>query len=415
MSKPETNVTSQIHIPEDDVDIYKAAYLATKGHSQKKIGDWLDLAQPTVHRRLREARERKLIGKSRPPWTGSAVAFDIVKELLNPVADLSDRFAALSDRPERLLEVRILENAHDIGETEHRDFARRTARYLLNNLLRANDKIGCAWGGLLLSVAEEVERLHDRPNSKWQDIAFMPICGDTPEVFRTPMRSAANIAAHFDRALTGSTDSEYAFSTVVGCIPREFTGERAQTLREFFQTIPGYRKVFGVDPKLAPKKPQPKSRRRRSARVDDGGMIAQLDGVLTSLGTNEVDNRWLVAAATAARVEPSKLASACPGNVGGIFLSHPHPTADQKKIVDRVNARWTGVSLEHLELCAERATHDPKRLGVTVMACRGERQALIAIECVRIGLVSRLILDRSTSNAITRALDRLESGGARED
>jgi hypothetical protein len=144
-------------------------------------------------------------------------------------------------------------------------------------------------------------------------------------------------------------------------------------------------------------------------------MIAQLDGVLTSLGTNEADNRWLVAAANAARVEPSKLASACPGNVGGIFLSHPHSTAAQKKIVDRVNARWTGVSLEHLELCAKRATRDPKRLGVTVMACRGEKQALIAIECVRLGLVSRLILDRNTSHAIARALDRLEGGEARED
>jgi hypothetical protein len=406
-----------IHIPDDDVDIYKAAYLATKGHTQEEIGYLLGgVGQATVHRKLRDARKRKLIGRSRPPWTGSEVAFDTVEDLLShPVDELSDRFAVLSDRPERLLEVRILENARDTGETEHRDFARRTARYLLDDLLRPNDKIGCAWGGLLLGVAEEVERLLDRPSSKWRDIAFMPICGDTPEVFRTPMQSAANIAAHFDRALTGSTDSEYTFSSVVGCIPREFTGARAQTLREFFQTIPGYRKVFGIDPKLAPKKPPPKSRGRRPAQVDEGGMIAQLDGVLTSLGPNEVHNRWLVAAATAARVEPSELASACPGNVGGIFLSHPHSTAAQKKIVDRVNARWTGVSLEHLELCAKRATRDPKRLGVTVMACRGERQALIAIECVRIGLVSRLILDRSTSHAIAQALDRLEGGGARED
>jgi hypothetical protein len=402
-------------IPDDHVEIYKAAYLATKGHTQEEIGYLLGIAQTTAHRMLRAARELKLIGRSRPLWEGSEVAKRAVEEMLSPLDELSERFATLSDRPERLLEVRIFENANDPGETEHREFARRTARYLHDDLLRPNDKIGCAWGGLLLSVAEEVEQLHDRPASKWRDIAFMPICGDTPEVFRTPMRSAANIAAHFDRALTGSTDSEYNFSSVVGCIPSEFNGARAQTLRDFFQTIPGYRKVFGVDPKPAPEAPQRKSRERRPAPVDEGGMIAQLDGVLTSLGPNEVDNRWLVAAATAARVEPSKLASACPGNVGGIFLSHPHPTAAQKKIVDRVNARWTGVSLEHLDLCAERATRDPKRLGVTVMACRGERQALIAIECVRLGLVSRLLLDRATSSAIARALDQLEGGGVRED
>ncbi|MBW1842899.1 MAG: hypothetical protein JRJ05_01060 [Deltaproteobacteria bacterium] len=406
-----------IHIPDADLDIYKAAYLATKGHSQKEIGDMLGgIGQATVHRKLREARERKLIGKSRPPWTGTDGARNTVEDLLSrPVDELSDRFAALSDRPERLLEVRILENARDAGETEHQDFARRTARYLVDDLLRANDKIGCAWGGLLLSVAEEVERLYDRPHSKWGDIAFMPICGDTPEVFRTPMFSAANIAAHFDRALVGRTDSEYTFSSVAGCIPSDFRGARAQTIREFFQTIPGYRKVFGVDPQLAPKKPPSKNQGHRPARGDGGGMITQLDGVLTSLGTNEDDSLWLVAAATAAQVEPSELASACPGNVGGIFLSHPHPTAAQKKIVDRVNARWTGVSLEHLELCAKRATRDPKRLGVTVLACRGEKQALIAIECVRLGLVSRLILDRNTSHAIALALDRLEAGEVREN
>jgi hypothetical protein len=49
------------------------------------------------------------------------------------------------------------------------------------------------------------------------------------------------------------------------------------------------------------------------------------------------------------------------------------------------------------------------------MACRGEKQALIAIECVRLGLVSRLILDRNTSHAIARALDRLEAGEVREN
>jgi hypothetical protein len=402
-------------IPDDQVEIYKTAYLATKGLTQKAIGELLGIGQTTVYRRLCEAREMKLIGKSRPLWTGTKVTERDVEEKLSPLDELSDRFAALTDRPERLLEVRILENANEPGETEHREFARHTARYLHDDLLRANDKIGCAWGGLLLSVAEEVERIHGRPSAQWSDLAFMPICGDTPEVFRTPMRSAANIAAHFDRALTGSTDSEYTFSSVAGCIPSDFNGARAQTLRDFFQTIPGYRKVFGVDPKPEPGAPQRKSRGHRPAQVDEGGMIAQLDGVLTSLGPNEVDNRWLVAAATAAGVEPSKLASACPGNVGGIFLSHPHATAVQKKIVDRVNARWTGVSLEHLELCAKRATRDPKRLGVTVMACRGERQALIAIECVRLGLVSRLLLDRATSTAIARALDQLGGGGARED
>ena len=134
-------------IPDDKADTYKAAYLATMGHTQEDIGYMLGMAQATVHRKLSEAREMKLIGKSRPPWTGTEGAEREVAELLSPLDELSDRFAALSERPGRLLEVRILENAHHPGETEHHEFARRTAAYLLGGLLRANDKIGCAWAG----------------------------------------------------------------------------------------------------------------------------------------------------------------------------------------------------------------------------------------------------------------------------
>ena len=135
--EPETNVTSrQIHIPDDDVIIYKTAYLATKGHTQEEIGYLLGISQTTVHRRLREARERKLIGRSRPLWTGTNVAKRAVEELLSPLDELSDRFAALSDRPGRLLEVRILENAHHPGETEHHEFARRCRPFPSSRLTR---------------------------------------------------------------------------------------------------------------------------------------------------------------------------------------------------------------------------------------------------------------------------------------
>jgi len=368
------------HIADKDIDTYRAAYLSSKGHSQVEIGHLLNLGQATIHRRLLQARELDLIGEKRPLWTGSAAALRAVEQLIGTADELLDRFNKLSDRSDRLLDLRILDNPHEPGRPKHREFARHAARYLLDGRLHPDNKIGCAWGGLLLSVAEEVERLRDRPRSNWSNIAFMPICGDTPEVFSTPMRSAANIAAHLDRALADRTVSEYTFSSVAGCIPQEFNGARAETLREFFQTIPGYRKVFGVDPTLGAGRRQRKKTDRKASTASEEGVIAQLDGVLTSLATNDVKNRWLVAAATAARVEPSELAAACPGNVGGIFLNHPRPTAKQKRIVSQVTARWTG-------------------------------KALIAIECVRRGLVNRLLLDRDTANAVSRALDALEGKG----
>ena len=50
-----------IHIPDDDVDIYKAAYLATKGHTQEEIGHLLDL-EPLWYGRIEDFvnREKEL-------------------------------------------------------------------------------------------------------------------------------------------------------------------------------------------------------------------------------------------------------------------------------------------------------------------------------------------------------------------
>ena len=405
-----------IHIPDDDIDIYKAAYLATKGHTQEEIGYLLGVGQATVHRRLREARERKLIGRSRPPWTGSEVAFETVEEMLSgPVDELSDRFAALSDRPERLLEVRISRmrttpEKPSIAISPAIPRATYSTTCCAQTTRSVAPGAGCCSAWPRKSSGSTIARARNGGTSPSCRSAATPPKSSgrrcsVPQTSR-PISIAHSPAAPIPNTPSVASPAAFRASSEVRAPRRsESSSRRFRAIARSSGSIRSSR---------------PRSRRRRAegarpARVDEGGMIAQLDGVLTSLGTNEVDNRWLVAAATAARVEPSKLASACPGNVGGIFLSHPHSTAAQKKIVDRVNARWTGVSLEHLELCAKRATRDPKRLGVTVMACRGEKQALIAIECVRLGLVSRLILDRNTSHAIARALDRLEAGEAREN
>jgi len=370
-----------------EINTYKAAFLSTQGHTQKSIGEILGVCQPTVGRWLKEARTQlKLIEDGRPTWTGSPAALREVKRLLVPEQQLYDRLRKLSKDAHRLLEVHILENIPNAGESKKQDFARRVAHFLLEEGLLPGDRIGVAFGGLLLEVAEQVERLHSAPSSRWGDLAVIPICVDPPEVDQAPTRSAANIAAHLETALTGRIDFAHNFSSVAGFIPKEFEGERAETIREFFRTIPGYQRVFGAG---------------KSTR---GGLISQLDGILTSVGTNFVRKPWIAAASKATGIDRQAIAAATPGNVGGLVLQRHEPSAEHKAIVDRVNKRWTGIRPEHLRVCTRRAAEDPGRLGVTVLACRGSSQSSVVLECVRSGYASRLLLDPSTADGVSKAL-----------
>jgi len=196
--------------------------------------------------------------------------------------------------------------------------------------------------------------------------------------------SAAMIAARLETALTGKKNFEHSFSSVASCIPEGFSGERAETLRAFFRTFPGYQAIFGP------------------GRSDRGGLITKLDGMLTSVGTNESGTSWLKAASAAASVDPEDLAAASAGNIGGLFVERRDASSNDRRLVERVNERWTGFRFAHLERCARAAAIDPERLGVVVIAGRGANQARTVHECVRRGYVNRLLLDPNTASALEK-------------
>jgi hypothetical protein len=126
--------------------------------------------------------------------------------------------------------------------------------------------------------------------------------------------------------------------------------------------------------------------------------------VLTSLGTNESGTSWLEAASAAAAVDPEELAAASAGNIGGLFIDRRDASGADRRLVQRVNERWTGFRFEHLERCARASAHGPDRLGVVVIAGRGASQARTAYECVRRGYVNRLLLDPNTASALEELL-----------
>jgi len=373
---------------------FKVAVLASQGLRQKHIIERLGFKQPTISKKYKEALDEGLIEVPPPVWRGSARVYREVDRLLHPLDDLHESLCGLSREAERLLEVRILENPLDAlsrGEGKGRnEFARRVAEYLLEERLPRDGVVGAAWGGTLLDVARAVEAHLKRPPEGWEELFFVPICGDPPEVDRWPHRSAASIAASLETALTGRTEFEHSFSSVSGCIPEGFSGDRAETIRAFFRTFPGYRAVFGA------------------GRSDRGALIKELEGMLTSIATNEAsseaDITWLDAASTAAGVSAEDLAGASVGNIGGLFVEHRDASAADRRLVERVNSRWTGFRFDHMERCARAAASDPERLGVVVIAGRHASQAPTALECVRRGYVNRLLLDPRVAGALEKLL-----------
>ena len=382
--------------PLSDAELLKAkvAVLATQGLRQKQIIERLGYKQPTISKKFNEAVEEGLIEIRPPVWRGSQRVYREVDRLLHPLDDLHEALCGLSREAERLQEVKILENPLDAlrrGEGKGRnEFAQRVADYLLEDRLPRKGVVGVAWGGTLLDVARAVESRLARPPEGWQGLSFVPICGDPPEVDRWPHRSAASIAASLETALTGRTGFEHSFSSVAACIPEGFGGERAETIRAYFRSFPGYRAVFGA------------------GRSDRGGLITKLDGMLTSIATNEATSEaeltWLDAASTAASVEAEDLVRASVGNIGGLFVEHREASPADRRLVDRVNDRWTAFRFDHMERCARAAANDSERLGVVVIAGRHASQAPTALECVRRGYVNRLLLDPRVAGALERLL-----------
>jgi hypothetical protein len=127
-----------------------------------------------------------------------------------------------------------------------------------------------------------------------------------------------------------------------------------------------------------------------------------MDAVMTSVGsTDPVQNPWILGAAAAADVPAAELRRSIVGNVGGLFLPRPDLGRDQQKLVDGVNARWTGIQRHHYAACSQRAA--ARGHGGTILVAVGDK-AEIVLACVRAGLVAELLIDSKLASALCQEL-----------
>ena len=138
-------------------------------------------------------------------------------------------------------------------------------------------------------------------------------------------------------------------------------------------------------------------------------MIDQVDSLLTSAGPSNhpmgfIYDELLKAGSTPARkLTPARLEKLVVGDLGGVLFPRPDLDARGRREVEALNKMWTGVKRDHLVRIAQAAARST-RPGVIVAAIGGEDRAEIIAEVIRQGLVNELIIDRSLSDALVKAL-----------
>jgi DNA-binding transcriptional regulator LsrR (DeoR family) len=165
-----------------------------------------------------------------------------------------------------------------------------------------------------------------------------------------------------------------------------FDMDEQETIRRFVGSSEGYRRIF-----LGEQGSQ------RAAPV-----VHQLDTILTAVGPSSETpiGYGLDDAATAAGLDKTRLSDLTVGNIGGVFLPREELRDTDRATVLDLNRRWSGVKKQHLRRCDENARRTGAP-GVIVFAI-GKAKAEIVYECVRLRLVTQLVIDIDLAGELVR-------------
>jgi DNA-binding transcriptional regulator LsrR (DeoR family) len=376
-----------------DLQAQQAAYLCAEHEmTQGEIGRLLGgLSQPRVSRLLRRAEERGWLRRSYQflPDRLSADRLLQLRQFVDPTS-LRERLKEIESRTGVCVRnVQVVDSG--AGGTTTRSIATRLARFgraaaePLRDLISGSDVFAVTWGRTVSHVVDNLNPDHWRQTGPRQ-IRFVPVCGEPHE--RASDRDTSSHLAQRLHAITRSTAAPPPSLTGVSAlIPRRYRGADLRGIRRFVKDSASYREVFGG----------------RSP------MIGEVDSLLTAVGPSHhpmgfIYDELLTAGSTFHRkLTGSALQKLVAGDVGGVLIPRPGLDARGRKEVDALNAMWTGVKREHLERIARDAARTT-RPGVIIVAMGGEDRAEIIAEAIRHGLVNELIIDRTVSEALLRAL-----------
>ena len=376
-----------------DLEAQQAAYLcAEHDMTQAEIGHMLGgLSQPRVSKLLRRAEERGWLRRSYQfiPTHISRERLAQLEKFVEP-STLVERLAAINSRTGvRVRSVHVADSGG--GGTSTRSWTTRLARFgrsaaePLAELISRSSVFAVTWGrtpsNLVFNLRPEL----------WSQkgplaIRFVPVCGE-PYERASERETSSKLAEHLHKVAGCAAPVPPSLTGVPALISRKFRGRDLKGIHRFLDDAASYREVFG----------------------GTSPMIDQVDSLLTSAGPSNhpmgfIYDELLKAGSTPTRkLTPARLEKLVVGDLGGVLFPRPGLDARGKREVAALNGMWTGVKQHHLERIAQAAARST-RPGVIVAAIGGEDRAEIIAEVIRYGLVNELIIDRTLSDALVKAL-----------
>lgn len=370
--------------------IKQVALLLSRGWTQEEIGEQIGMKQSTVSRAKKTALEKGYLELEQKLECkfGAAEVEALLYQIHGP--ELLDRLRRMQPaNATNLRRLRILE--HDTVrpgwseqqiESYRKAFGERVAEYLLEDVFPHIRSMGVTWGGTLLAVVRGIAKAARSRAGRHAEIEFLPVCGAPPDAIEAALRSSSNLVASLDAAINETARNPNNFTGVAAAISSKFTAAERRAIEKYFRQDKGYGRVFGTGKQV--------------------GRVAEMDAVMTGVGTaNAAEDPWIVGAAEAAGVDVGALSGCVLGNIGGWFLAREDLVTKEKKLVERVNARWTGIRLEHYLACSTRARR--RGHGGTILVTSGERVDIV-LECVRRGLIAELLIDAELASGLGRAI-----------
>lgn len=376
-----------------DLEAQQAAYLCAEHEmTQAEIGRLLGgLSQSRVSRLLRRAEERGWIRRSYQfiPDRLSSERLAQLRRFVEPTS-LVERLARIESRTGVCVRgVHVVDSGS--GGTTRRSLATRLARFgraaavPLAELISRSAVFAVTWGRTVSHVVDNLcpdlwRQTGPRP------IRFVPVCGE-PHERASDRDTSSHLAQRLHAVVRSTAPMPPSLTGVPALIPRRYRGSDLRGIRRFVEDAASYREVFG----------------------ETSPMIGQVDSLLTAAGPSNhpmgfIYDELLKAGSTPKRkLTGSSLQKLVAGDMGGVLFPRPGLDARGRNEVDELNAMWTGAKREHLERIARDASRST-RPGVIIVAMGGDDRAEIIAEVVRHGLVNELIIDRSLSEALVKAL-----------
>ena len=201
-------------------------------------------------------------------------------------------------------------------------------------------------------------------------------------------RGSSSLASRLNQAINGGSGENLSLTAVPAFIPETLTPEERRGVWRLIGHMSVYEKIFG---------------RVGSDGAEIRPLVETMSTFLTSTASAQRHPNFGGDLYRASGINLQMLEKHIIGDVSGCFMAKP----GSEQEVAPTQRRFTGIKLEHIVGCANRArvqrSSRKKRHGVVIIACGKDRGSAL-IEIARRGISNHWVIDEEAAAAVKSGL-----------